>query len=778
MLQFFRRYQKFFYIVVTFVIVVTFSFFGVRPASPTPMDRSREVIGKAADDSRIYRGEFQDLLNFIRSDQRDSFNYHGAAGFNFLNDGVVRKDFLETGLMDTLMERHLQLVQEDLRLRFAKEKHFRTYVHPASGLISAESAWEQFSPSLKESYKSLQGLENGSSMEGVQARIRLYLDETAFPASSLRQVLQYQQSQYNWIPDDPNLSFEDLSLFGYHNVEDWFGPQFLSLIAETIWNGSIVAEQLGYKVSDAEVVADLLSNTELSFQQNSRNPRFSFTNAGDYYRNQLRLLRMDQNRVVKTWKRVLLFRRLMENVEKSVFVDALFYRQLQEFATEEKDVVLYELPEELRISGYEHFQNLEVYLDLVTGKKSSSLDLPKEFLSVEEIEKKAPEFVERRYLVELSEVDRSSLQTRVGVRQTWDWEGEEGNWQLIVDQFPELKNADGSSKGSRLEALRGLNARLRARVDAFAREQIVDAHPEWLEQALTEAEVQEIDLRLRTQGVQGQIQGLTDSQELTSLLDAVNLDEGTSEELNRFSPDGRHYYRIRLLEKEEGKQVLTFREALADGTLEKRTLDLLQKHYESIRGSQRATFEATDGTWKPLEEVRNVVADDYFAQVLKLLRTQKARDVASEFPGKQRLFSHVEKVQAQLQEGDLSDVVRVEGVERDGSLAGQWKLVERTVSLQRDRSERWNTAQAWELAEGEWSAVAQGTDGNLSFFQVLEQRKGMGTVARQMSEGQKLLGAQAKRLYFARFVEELEEKVILGALQVQVPVENLEDEEV
>lgn len=96
------------------------------------------------------------------------------------------------------------------------------------------------------------------------SRVKLFLAEKKFPSPMLKQVLRYQEKQYNWLSPDQDLDRLDLSLFGYHTIEDWFTPHFTRLVSEFIINASILAEAQGYEVSKAEAMADLIRNTQLS----------------------------------------------------------------------------------------------------------------------------------------------------------------------------------------------------------------------------------------------------------------------------------------------------------------------------------------------------------------------------------------------------------------------------------------------------------------------------------------------------------------------------------
>ena len=70
MLEFFRRYQRAFFIVITVVIVISFSFFGTfQTFSGSEQDDS--VAFTALDGSKVRRSEVSDMVTFLTTDSHD-----------------------------------------------------------------------------------------------------------------------------------------------------------------------------------------------------------------------------------------------------------------------------------------------------------------------------------------------------------------------------------------------------------------------------------------------------------------------------------------------------------------------------------------------------------------------------------------------------------------------------------------------------------------------------------------------------------------------------------
>ncbi|MCB1135303.1 MAG: SurA N-terminal domain-containing protein, partial [Chlamydiia bacterium] len=276
MLEFFRRYQKFFYIVITTVIIISFSFFGTY-GTLTKGGGEDKAAFTAIDGRSIPRSELERMVVFLQTDRDDKRNLGGLWGPNFLNDGVVAHDFLETGIAAQLLSSFQTDIASDLEQRQQRERTFRPYQHPDAGFLSAELAWSYFVPDLKGAYDRLRQQEDASSPDAIAARIDLYLQERKFPASSLRQVLRYQERQYEWLRNDPRLVHEDLSLFRYHTVDDWFGTRFMHLVAQFIMNGATLATERGYSVSADEALVELMRINDRRFQEIAQNPDLEVT---------------------------------------------------------------------------------------------------------------------------------------------------------------------------------------------------------------------------------------------------------------------------------------------------------------------------------------------------------------------------------------------------------------------------------------------------------------------------------------------------------------------
>lgn len=787
MLDFFRRYQRYFFLVVTIVIVISFSFFGTY-STLQDLNFREQVAFKAVDGSEIKRSELDELVMFLATDSEDKLLFGGVWGPNFLNDGVIKKDFMQTGLAEILAAQFPSDIEPDLISRQAREKRYALYSHPQAKFISTESAWTYFAPDLKSNFEILKGIENPMDPKAFSARVRLYMGEKRFPSPALRQVLHYQEKQYSWVTPDPNLDRTDLSLFGYHTIEDWFGPRFVRIVAEFIINSSKIAEQKGYLVSKEETLADLVRNSEQSFQQNLSNPNLGVANGKEYFNEQLRRMGMDQTKAIKVWQQVMLFRRLFHDAGNSVFVDPNTFKGFDSYAKESVDGEIYQLPKDLQIGDYRTLQKLEVYLNAVAKRgddDKSQLALPTKFVSVDEVAKKNPELVQKRYLLETAHINKNALLVKVGVKETWNWEVEDQNWNALKKQFPELGVKKGNTREERLAALDSLDDKTRARVDAFARNAILEAHPEWIAQALQDAETKKsiVGLRLKDNG--DQFIGLENAQELMQLLDQAPLSKdekgspaakAAADKLENFSADKVNYYRIIVLERSPDKEILTFAEANNKGVLDQLLDKELQAHYEKIRAGNPSQFQKADKSWKAFADVKDAVADSYFAKVIKAIQTDYAKSgeskdkLTGDSSASLRLYAHVKDIKDKIQKDPnaAAKLIKAEtskasldALSQREPLENQWKLEKRDFHVDRSSSDdRLNKAEALTLKPEQWSKVYTAPNGDVFFYQkkISASKEDIALASEKIDKARRLLSDDIQQTLAKKLVAEMKDK--------------------
>lgn len=754
MLDFFRKYQRYFFSVIAVVIIISFSFFGT--GGTLGVDSVREGVAfTAIDGTQVKRSELDDMVTFLSTDSEDKFLMGGIWGPNFLNDGVFKKDFFETNLAPILAQAYSNEISNDLLTRLEKEKKFALYTHPQAKFISVESVWGNFAPSMKSHYEALKAIKNPTEPSAFETRVSLYLGSKQIPGPLMSQVLRYQEKQFNWLTPDPMLERMDLSLFGYHTVDDWFGPHFTRIMAEFIINAAKVAESKGYSVSNEEVISDLVRNSEISFRQNGRNPQLGVATNADYLSEQLRRMGMDEGRAMRVWRQVLLFRRLFSDVGNAIVVDPLSYQKFNSYAMESVQGDMYRLPEEARISSFDDLQKLETYLNAVSKRGDNLLEMPTVYLSVEEVAKKTPELVQKKYSLEVASVTKNSLQAKVSLKDTWNWEVEDKNWEALKKQFPDVGAKKANTREERLAALDSLDDKTRSKVDAFARSAIVDSHPEWLSAALDNAQAQKMDIGLRTKGGNSPFAGLDNREELMKLLDS------NSDKLKQFTADNKTFYRINVLEKASKPEIMTYDAADKEGVLMEMRNKELEAHYTKIRDTDPDKYQKEDKTWKPFNSVQDQIAESYYAKILKAIQDQSAKSkiqVTNDLIAAQRMEAFVKEARKEIQKSGHSDKVLKDGQERQ-TLHDQWKLVKSDFKGSRgDDKEASIDANLFDVKENTISDVYSYPNGDVYFMHVKAKGVDQSQLNEKIDQLHQAISNDAQRHYMTKLTQEIKDK--------------------
>jgi hypothetical protein len=491
------------------------------------------------------------------------------------------------------------------------------------------------------------------------------------------------------------------------------------------------------------------SSDLISFQQNKDSPYLGVSRLDEYTQQQLRMMGMDQTKAVKLWRQVLLFRRLFQDFGNASLVDPQLYNQFYGFAKETVEGDSYRLPVQLRIRSFRDLQKLETYLNAVSQRPQEGkelLNLPKTYLSVEEVAKQAPELVQKTYKVQLAEVDKKSLQTRVTIKDTWAWEVDDKNWETLKKEFPTLGVKDAKTRDARFAALDALDPGTRSKVDAFARAAIVDAHPEWLNDALKNAKSEEITFGLRRKGGPLPLIGFEDHQKLAKQLDV-------QDHFDRLTGDNQHFYVVNVIERAPQEEVIAYAVAANDGTLDAMTAALLEKAYPQVREKSPELYKQATKEWRPLNEVSDQVAQHYFAPILDAIKQDLPKEKQNESLNAEslaalRFYRHLATIRDQIQKNPNAAAEWVTTtVETKPSLKEQWKLIKEEGKFERGGRSS-DTESLFSLAVNGWSDVINPSTGDLLFFQ-LKKRGSLDTkeiVVKETLNGQKLLSADAQKV--------------------------------
>lgn len=733
MLEFFRKYQKFFFVFTTVIIVASFAFFGTFSTFIDENEIEDRILGQAIDGSPLKLSEVQLLSRFLATDREDIFTKANAAP-NFCNDGVIRYDLLQTELANLLAAAYFEPLKEGMGQRLEKAKRYRFYTHPGDPSLSAKNLWEKFMPSLMQEFEALQSEESASPRTFAHLS-KLYLQQALCPPEFLRRLLMRQQQQSPWLKPDPRLHYDDFSLFGFHSLSDWFGSDFIDLSAEFILNAARAAEQKGYRVSLEEAKADLLRNFTVSKQKLKEKVSLSF-------KEHFRVLGIDEKSAAEAWRSVLLFRRYFHGVGEATFVDRMPYREFAGYALEKAVVQLYQWPPSLRLKNFQDLIEFQVYLKAISNEKDP-LALPSSFLSLEEIEKREPELIQSSYQAKISELSKEEIGLKASVKELWDWQLEEKNWDMLKEKFSFLSKT-ASSREERFQELEKLNQQNRMQLDHYTRLQWVDMHPEWIDESLIANRNQELTISISKNWT-----SLAHIHNTTALADllrkASSGDEDAKQSLLQYCDDTKTFYRIESVEKISDPHIITFEEAKASNVIAKVCDRRLEAEYPKIRTKAPSKFKQ-EGKWKPFVSVKEEVAKIYFADLLNAIGEGQTLS----YYATHRLETLAKEAFASFQKNP-DDPRWLKG--SGDPIADQFKFEKKECEIQRITQEEWMKEKAFVMVPKQWSPIHVPEDGDISFFYFEEKKVHSEPILEQLAFGKEMIAADAQRYLAERFLE-------------------------
>lgn len=771
MLNFLRKYQRYFFILITVAIIISFTFFGTYSTFLNQTPIPDKELHKGVAGKPILQLELTTLCRLIET---SPFDQAKGGMPNFFNDGVIEKDFLSTGLAVMLCKRYFDPLREDLNQRVKKIHRYRPYVHPQTSEISSEKIWARFSPKLLEHFRALKGKSDQATADTLPLMTQLYLEQAMLPPEMLRQLLSMQQNQQGISPD-PVLANADLTLFGFKSLSDWFGPRFISLVGQFILNAAQLAEEKGYSVTTEEVRADLYQNIYTSYQHISKNKEINSQELSNYFEMKMRQMGMDESMLLTAWRKVILFRRLFEDGSGSVLMDPLVYRHFDQFAKENARICLYQLPAPLQLADFRTMLKMQVYLESVAADPSRlriDLHIPRQFASLEQIEKRFPALVERTIEVEYTTITKEELARGISIKETGEWEVSDPHWALLQNTFPSIASLQANTHLERLALLDRLDPKVRIKIDQYARCKMIEQQPTKIQFALENALSQTRRFGLRAKDGEFPFLGVKNKEELATLLMTGSLRgevlNSANEKLQFYTADQEHYYQISILSRANEKKVLTFQEAVKDGTLDTLLDQKLEEVYPDVRKKEASIFQNSHGQWKPYKEVRDQIGKRFYADLLRSIEESyriqygflpgKAGELPLSFYSNARFLSFMKEAHKHLQVHPEDAAWIQTDATANGSFATQWLLEKAEKVMERRTETSFSKEEMFTLAPKAWSSVNVGEKGAIAFYFIQEKGVIADPSLESVEQGHQILSFDAKKDMMLQLMDRMEQK--------------------
>jgi hypothetical protein len=790
MLTLLRRYQRFLFIIITIVIVITFSFFGTNSLNSQKVQQKKdEIIARAIDGTAIRKSEIDTMSIFLSSDQiiAETLSQKGIIP-NLMNDGVVYKDFVKTGIVQIIVEEHFDDLKNEMQKSFDKMKHYSFYRHPQANFLSAMSVWNKLNPSIIEDWENMKR-ESSVSKENVDTYLKMYMKQIHFSSDTIKKILLYQQSQYPWMNADQRLLQEDVSLFGFNTIQDWFGQNFVDLISQYIFNVAIIAEKNGYVVTQEEALSSLITNVKEGFVKQSKAKNITQLGSGkELLQHQVRAMGVDQKSVVNTWQKILLFRRYVNDVGNNVYFDELAFNEINTYVNEEAMITRYHLPEYLCLSSFDEFLKLQMYLKcvrpVIANDESFLLDLTDLYYSVEEVEQTYPELVEQKYTLNVAAVTIEEIGLKIGERKMWEWQLKEENWEGLEEEFPKLQNCNSGQRSERFKALESLSKDERMKLDVFSRKMMVKLNTEMIAENLGKIDPYEVEVGIRSKGGTLPFDGIADVEVIKEMLSQApckEYGEDITEEqmlsqkkLSYYTEDNNTFYAIEVLKRNEKKQIITFEEAKKNDVIDDILSTTLQKHYVEIRQKHPQHFSTEYNHWKSFSDVESIIALYFFEDVLKAIDNEynatheekvhwNGGDGPLEFYLSEYLSYYITKIKDNLMHDITEDrsawVVGDETTDR--SVNDQWKLKESHEKITRSCEDTWVKDIVYGTDKITWSPTEIMTNGQICFFEVVERNNSSNENTFSMERGRAMLANEAVCNLMKSVVSDIKDKKVI-----------------
>lgn len=599
MLRVLRDHQRIIFAFVAVGVGISMIFFGVNRGM-RGSSGADEVMVTLKDGEEVRRSEWELVRRFLSREAQDG---------NILNDGVISEDFLRNGVGLELAKASWNLVEPDIQKRLERERNWQPYKHPSLPHLNAESLWGFLAPGLLKAWKNYTQTRLENNMNAFEVRADLYLQQQVLSDEAFKKIVRYQESRYGGTMEDDELNEKPINCFGYKNLDDWFGPNFLDMVTELVLHTAKAAEDEGLEV-DAEIARADLSDRVRAYLEKS--------GVGGWheqkmqYQAMLARLGMDEEEAVSIWQKILAFRRYYQQTGQNVVMDLASARTFGAYANEAAVMDVYSLDEDLRINNIYDFATFEIYLETIAAAQYNPQLLPTHFKSVEQVKQERPELVHKHFKARVGKVNKQDYEAKIPLKEVWQWQLAQENWPLLQKEFPELGLQKGTNEKERIAAIETLDALVRLRLDRFTRDQIFSADKDWLEMALAEAleaaPFQEFSLSYAKTGKakNAPLPGITAQDKLTNLLSQAA--EG-KDPVFLYTQDDNFYYRFDRIQVASEDKVFTFAEAKANHCLEDILEEQLKNHYDKLKASGSSRVKR-DGLWLTFDEAKTEVLLD------------------------------------------------------------------------------------------------------------------------------------------------------------------------
>lgn len=698
MLGFLRKNQSYFLLFISIVIITSFLFFGTTQKIPERKPKKEILLGVAADGSSIYLREIEQMVRFCVTDRFDNPSIKTGV-VNFLNDGVIRNDIIKSGLAELLLENDFDRIQPELQAKLSQFQGFSSYIHPQKPSINLENIYARFAPELLETLQKFRTHTEATPLV-FSDLISMYQQQQKLQPELIRQYLLYEEKISVATPD-PHLINKDLQLFHAYSLDEWFGKKFVELTCQFIHHCASEAVQRGYSIQLDEVKRDLQKKSYEALQTLAGGKKLSIEDFSSYYYQMIHLLGMEEEEVLLIWQKIMLFRRLLQDITQGVVFEGSGLLDYFKYAKEKISITKYQIPKNLIFNDIWDLLQLQFYITK-TSLGENALELPSDSLPITEIKSHSPEFIEHIYEICITEKSISDLFQHIPLQEMWKWQI--NNWALLQDTFPDIRSCISDNPGDQLHYLDEMDHNLRMRIDEFTKKQILKENPLRIEKILSEGTKENRILTIPTYGNSTALKGFIKNTELITFLDKYREKESV---IQKVDLDKEIFYQIERVSK-KGESIITFARAKEEGILN----EFLHRELQNFYDEGLCTEEVLE---KPFEEMKELIGLEKYQTLLHQLDNWCIANIGhpAENPDmyiKYRLYPwlHTQRNKLQSSQGHINS-----------TYGGQWNL-EKSISIlnrSQARSEQ-IPEENFDAPINSWSPICYFNEEKIGFFQL------------------------------------------------------------
>ena len=432
----------------------------------------------------------------------------------------------------------------------------------------------------------------------------MYQQQQILQPELIRQYLLYEE-KVSGATTDPHLINKDLQLFHAYSLDEWFGKKFVELTCQFIHHCASEAVQRGYSIQLDEVKGDLQKKSYEALRTLTGGKTLSIEDFSSYYYQMIHLLGMEEEEMLLIWQKIMLFRRLLQDVTQGVVFEGSGLLDYFKYAKEKISITKYQIPKNLIFNDIWDLLQLQLYITK-TSPGENVLELPIDSLPIAEVKSRSPEFIEHIYEICITEKSMSDLFQDIPLQEMWKWQIK--NWTLLQEAFVDIRSCTSDNPGDQLHYLDEIDHDLHMRIDEFTKKQILKENPSRIEKILSDSTKENRIFTIPTYGSSTALKGFTKNAELIVFLDEHSEKASSVEKVDL---DKEIFYRIDSISK-KGESIVTFARAKEEGILNEFLHRELQNFYDEGLCTERVLK-------KPFEEIKEIIALEKYQTLFQQL---------------------------------------------------------------------------------------------------------------------------------------------------------------